>query len=316
MPFHPAPASQLLADFLCTPVAMRPDRHFALCRELALGGGPRELAAREAFRHAAKKSKSATPGAQADDTTEDDESERYIYPWEEPIYTVDGGIAVVEVSGALVKGYDAFTCWYYGMMSTDRLLSALVEISLRADVFAVILRLNTPGGMSTGMPEVADVITSMESSKVTIAFTGDMAASNGMRLAAACSAFFPTRSAVVGCIGTYIALYDYKKYLDEWGVKLELFRDGSLKGIGLMGKELTADERTFLQADVEASGKIFKDTVRARWPGASDADMQGQWFSGEAAVSKGMANATVAHWEELYRRAQSTVASLLGAPLV
>lgn len=268
----------LLADFICAPVSMRADRFFATVADLhaiTAGTVPQQRAqALEALRA---------------DMGDDDEP----WPWEEPIFTVNQGLAILRVDGPLVKGYDDFTCWWFGLASTDRIQAALEELASRVDVAAIIVRLNTPGGVSIGMPETADQIVALDEVKPVFAVTSDMAASNGYRLAAACRAFFATRSAVVGSIGTYIALYDYSEYLKDMGIKLELFRDGALKGIGVFGKSITDDERKFLEGVVARSGKIFKDFVRARRPGVEESTMQGQWFDGEQAVGLGLVDSVV-----------------------
>lgn len=275
-----ATAHNLLADFICSPVSMRADRFRATVQDLhgiTTGGAKGErLNALNAIHE------------QRADMGDDDP-----WPWELPIYDVEAGLATVQVNGPLVKGYDPFICWWYGFMSTDRLQAALSEIAANANVRAVLLKLNTPGGVSTGMPETADQIVALDKQKQVYAFTSDMAASNGYRLAAACRAILTTRSAVLGSIGTYIALYDYSEYLKEMGIKLELFRDGALKGIGVMGKELSAEEKKFLQDCVDESGAVFKDFVRSQRPDVKDETMQGQWFSGAQAVTLGLADLIV-----------------------
>ena len=280
----PAPgtnvAHQLLADFICSPVSMRADRFGATVEKLhglTQGRGGESLA-----------SQMQALTAQLGDMGEDE-----CMPWEEPIYEIEAGVAIVKITGPLVKGYDEFTCWYYGMMSIDALQEALRELTVDANVRAVVLELNTPGGMSTGMAEVADLIRALDALKPVFAFTSDMAASNGYRIAAACRAILTTRSAVLGCISTYIALYDRSEYLAQLGIKLELFRDGSLKGIGVLGKTLTDAERKFLQGSVERSGAVFKDLVRQMRADVKEETMQGQWFDGEEAITLGLADLVV-----------------------
>lgn len=275
-----AAAHNLLADFICSPISMRADRFRATVCDLQgiAGGGPAVLE----VRHAQLSALSAQLG-------DSDEP----YPWELPIYEVVNGLATVNVCGPLVKGYDPVVCWWFGLMSTDRLQAALAEIAANANARAVLLKLNTPGGVSTGMPETADQIVALDAQKPVFAFTSDLAASNGYRLAAACRAILCTRSAVLGSIGTYIALYDYSEYLKELGIKLELFRDGALKGIGVMGKELTAEEKQFLQDCTLRSGKVFKDFVRQQRTDVQESTMQGQWFDGEQAVSLRLADMLV-----------------------
>lgn len=284
----PASATQLLADFICSPVSMRPDRLFATVKDLFTTGALAGPSIEQRFARI-----DAARAALGDDDKDAP------LPWECSYYDVKDGVATLYVKGALVKGYDDFTCWWYGLCSTDKLQASLTEIAARADIWAVKSLFNTPGGVSTGMPEAANQFVALGETKLTVGFTSDMAASNGCRLLVANEVKLATGSAIVGSIGTYIALYDYSEYLKELGIKLELFRDGSLKGIGLMGKELTDKEKAFLAETVATNGAIFKDFVRARCPDVTDETMQGQWFSGDQARERGLVDAVVASETEV-----------------
>lgn len=267
----PAHAQRILADLLCNPVSMRSAEHFATV--LAL-------------------SSPAPAAAMMHDADEpDDESGM---PWEKPLYSVADGIAHLPVRGPIVKGYDAFTCWCYGLMSTDALAASLDELAERDDVAAIVFDFNSPGGSSAGMPEVAAQIASLGQIKATIAYVGDQACSNGYRLAAACDIILATRSATLGCIGTYIALYDRTEQLKAAGIKLELFAAGAYKGMGLDGNPLTDPQRAFLQAVTDRSNQMFTEFVIERRGAIAAETMQGQWFDGEQAVELGLADQIVA----------------------
>lgn len=273
-----ATASTLLADMLCRPVSMLTDRHGALVLSLiAQIKGAAPLPRVEGYGMAS----GGLP------------------PWEQPIYHVENGVAFVQVTGTLVKGYDAITCYFWGLASIDRLQETTLELRDRRDVSAVIYLLNTPGGMSQGMPELCDAIRELDAEKPALAFTSDDAASNGYRIAAACRLVFATPSSVVGCIGTYIALYDYAALLAKEGIKLELFRDGEHKALGIMGYTLSEKDRAFLDAAVKRSGGRFKDLVRARRSGVAEETMQGQWFDGEQGVELKLVDRTVSGLPEL-----------------
>jgi signal peptide peptidase SppA len=260
----PAHAQRIVADLLCNPVSMRSAEHFATVLALS------------------------TP--QAAVMGDDDED---TMPWEAPLYSVADGIAHVPVRGPIVKGYDAITCWFYGLMSTDALAAALDELTEREDVAAVVFDFNSPGGSSAGMPEVAEQIAALGQIKATIAYVGDQACSNGYRLAAACDIILATRSATLGCIGTYIALYDRTEQLKAAGIKLELFAAGAYKGMGLDGNPLTDPQRDFLQATTDRSNDMFVDFVLERRGAIAPETMQGQWFDGEQAVELGLADQIV-----------------------
>ncbi len=280
-----ATVAQLLADLLCHPVGMRAPEHSLFVQSLIKG-------------HATLADVRADDAGAADDEP---------WPWELPIYEVVDGVALVQVFGKIVKGYDDFTCWYFGLLSTDRLQRTIDELAARADVAAVVFWLNSPGGSSAGMPETADAIVQLGAAKLTIAFTADQAASNGYRLAAACRHVFCTRSAVLGSIGTYLAFYDYTDLLTAAGIKLELFVRGKYKAAGVVGKPLTDDQRAFLDEWVGRCDDLFKNFVTARRPGVKADTMQGQWFDGEQAIALGLADRVVSGLPELLGELRASI---------
>lgn len=292
-PIRLASLSQLLADFIAAPVGMKPTHHLALIRDIQSG-----LGARGAL----------TPGTQTLQEWYMDGCEGE--PWKEPIYAIDAttGIAILEVVGPIVKGYDDITCWAWRLASIERIGRALTDLTSRTDWKAMVVVINSPGGMSTGMPELAAQLAALAGERLVVTHTSDMAASNGMRLAVAGTRFYPTASATVGCIGTYIALYDYTAYLEEMGIKLELYRAGKYKAIGLPGKTSNDEERAFIQAEVDRSNGYFTDFVRARRPQVAAEAMEGQWFDGARAVEYGLADRTVSGLQEVLREVAAAVA--------
>jgi len=278
--FHPVPPREILASFVTSPILMRPDRIGALLVDLQSGQAPR-----------------AQPRL---DMPADDDADDYVMPWDEPIYTVAGGIAVLLVQGPIVKGYDACTCWYWGLASLDRIEAACDEIAARPDIAIVVFRINSPGGMAQGTPECAAAIARLGASgKFTLAFTDTQACSAAYWLAAACAQIKCTGSADVGCIGTYISFYDYTQLLTDQGIKLELFKRGDYKALGLPGNPLDDQQRAFLDADVGRTNDRFLAAVRAGRGDVADSTMQGQWFDGDEAVALKLADEVVTNFSSL-----------------
>jgi signal peptide peptidase SppA len=304
-----AQANSLLVDLLCTPMAIRTARHGALIMAVA-------AAVRNPDRARLTALPASRPAVYADGPDDNPEGEPELWPWEEPIYEVEAGVAVLEISGPIMKGYDAYTCWYFGCMSTDRLQAALDEIALRADVLAVVLVVRSPGGMCCGTPETAAQIAALGATKLVVAVTDDQACSAAYWLACHAQTVFTTLSADVGCIGTYLALYDYTKMLDEWGIKLDLFKAGKYKAIGVMGHSLDEAAREFLARDVHRINLRFTAAVRAHRPSVADSTMEGQWFDGEEAVQLGLADQVVGSVGEVVTRVRAGVAGALSSVVV
>jgi signal peptide peptidase SppA len=225
---------------------------------------------------------------------------------------VQDGVAILPINGPLLKGYDAFICWWFGYFSVDRLQDALVELAARSDVGVIVFRFSSPGGIVTGIPETAQQIAELEKTgKFTVAFSDTMVCSAAYWLACHCGSFFATPSADIGSIGTYIALYDYSERLKAIGIKLELFRRGKYKGIGVIGKKLTSEEREFLDADVGRTNDRFTSAVRARRGKVADDTMQGQWFDGEEALSRNLVDDVVNSWPSLLANAKAGLAGAM-----
>lgn len=259
---------------------MRADHLSAWLRDLTANHAPRTAAA-----------------VQASDG--EDGGGDWCLPWEVPIYTVANGVGIVDITGPLAKGYDAITCWAWGMMSTDRLQAALSDLAARADVSVVILKFNSPGGMAQGTPETAAQIAALAQSKLTIAFTDTLCCSAAYWMACQCEIVTATVSANVGSIGTYLALYDYTEYLANEGIKLELFARGTYKALGIAGRPLTDEQRAFLEGEVDRTNARFLAAVRAARPGVTDDTMQGQWFDGEQALAAGLIDHVVTGFNEV-----------------
>lgn len=290
---RPAHVGRLLADFIAAPVGMRSANHLSLIGALHSGN----IAPRAGL----------VPGTA---TLNEWIFEGSDGPWSAPLWMLDPvtGIALLEICGPLVKGYDDFTAWFYECASIDRISRALDEIASAPGVRALVICIDSPGGVCIGMPELSAKIAALATRLLVVTHTSDCAASNGMRLAVAGSLFFPTASAQVGCIGVYIALYDYCAMLEQMGVKLELYRAGKYKGLDVMGHARTPEESTFLQDNVDRCNADFQTFVRSRRPGVADSSMQGQWFDGAQAVELGLADDVVTGLPEVLAKVAASLA--------
>lgn len=295
---RPAAASRLLTDFVSMPVGMLPASHLGFIRELHAG--------RFADGAAIVPRASLTPGNQ---TVNEWWVDGMAGPWTQPIYEIDAatGIGLLEITGPLIKGYDDFTAWWYECASIDRIDRSIGELSNRADLRGLVVALNTPGGMNVGMPEATAKLAALAQRIPVYCYTADQAASNGMRFAVSGSKFLPTASSIVGCIGTYIAFYNYTKFLEDMGIKLELYRAGKYKAIGLEGKDTSPEEATFIQGEVQRGNEIFREFVRAQYPQVEDESMEGQWFDGARAVDLHLATDIVTGLPEVLQRLRAEI---------
>lgn len=232
---------------------------------------------------------------------------------EEKGYHVQNGVALVEVNGVIGKRLNMLEMMCGGA-DVDSIVRAVQAAEGDPSVASILLDVNSPGGMVTGTPEAAAALAKV--SKPLYAFTDSQMCSAAYWLAsAATDGIFVTGSSDVGSIGTYLAMIDSSRAYEMDGLKLELFKAGKLKAIGLEGKAFTEEERIFLQQGVDRANSRFTEAVVANRREAtgrviSDETMQGQWFDGEQAVENGLADRLVSGLAEALFLISGEVADL------
>lgn len=200
------------------------------------------------------------------------------------------GIARITIDGVIGKHLSTLetAC---GACDVDRLSEAVSAAAANPSIHTILLDIDSPGGVVTGVPELADQIreASATHGKQTIAFTDTQAASAAYWLASACDYIACTPTAEVGSVGVYMALVDESANWAAQGYKLELIKAGDLKAIGMRGKPITSDERAHLQSQVDEIYRLFASDVQAGRGGSIEtAALQGQTFMGRQAADNGL----------------------------
>lgn len=207
-------------------------------------------------------------------------------------------IAVVSLSGTILKNASLIEQWLFGAADIDSFLSDVRAAFNNPQVDTIVLNLNTPGGDTMGLQEAAQAIRTMAATKQIVAFTDSLCASAGYYLASACSSIFCTNSSQIGCIGTMMMMYDTSALFSQQGVRAILIKSGKFKGQGADGVPITDEMVAHYQSIVDQLSSEFFSFVTANRD-VSDNDMQGQIFLGSQAVNNNIADVTVASFSEL-----------------
>lgn len=159
-------------------------------------------------------------------------------------------------------------------------------------ISAIVLDVDSPGGNSYGVMELADRIFSARGTKPSYAVANSMAASAGYWIASAASHFSVTPGGDVGSVGVYAVHVDESAALAMEGYSVTAIAAGDYKTEFASWAPLTADAKAELQASVNATyGKFLAGVARNR--GASVADVkknygQGRVMNAEQALAAGM----------------------------
>ena len=170
-------------------------------------------------------------------------------------------IAVIHVEGVIVGGRGQGG--FFGEPGgTDQLIKRLHEARDAADVKAVILRINSPGGSAPASQEVGEEIIKLrESGKVVVASMGDMAASGGYWLAACTDKIYANPTTLTGSIGVYIPYANWQELFQKVGIKQEKIKSGPYKDILSPDRQMTDAERAMLQLMVDDIYEQFISVV-------------------------------------------------------
>ena len=213
----------------------------------------------------------------------------------ESMEVVDG-VARIPVGGILARKVTAFERGA-GVVDTMDVTRDLRWADKSKDVRAILLDIDSPGGIINGTPELADAVAAVD--KPIVAFSANKMASAAYWIAAGADQIYATKSAEIGSIGVYTYFLDESARLAEDGLKLDVFASGKYKGLGIPGTTLSDEQRNLLQSEVDGIANQFKEHVLQYRPAVPADTMEGQAFFGVDAVKYGLIDGVVSDQEEL-----------------
>ncbi len=185
-------------------------------------------------------------------------------------YSVEDGVAVIEISGALTPKAGWATAGYADV------LEALRQAETDPAVGAVLLDVDSPGGTVAGCQELAQAVAGL--SKPCAAYTGSLMASAAYWIGSATGRVYATETAELGSIGVVMTHADYSKALEEAGLAVTVIASGEFKAAGSPYKALTEQERAYFQAQVDSICAVFKGAVASAM--GLDLDNASAWAEG------------------------------------
>lgn len=206
------------------------------------------------------------------------------------LYETFGNVAVIHIDGVIDKHISDFEMSCYGGYDIDDLDQALNRAGNDPRIERVVLNINSPGGSVSGVPETAARVARLAESKEVHAYVDVLAASAAYYIASQADVIVAARSAVLGSIGVYCTLVDATRAAEIEGYKIEIIKAGKFKAMGHAFKPLTDEERAMIQANVDGIHAAFRANVNAMRPQVTLDSMEGQCFTGQAALDAGLAD--------------------------
>ncbi|GBQ23120.1 bacteriophage minor capsid protein C [Gluconacetobacter sacchari DSM 12717] len=207
-------------------------------------------------------------------------------------YDVVGGVAVIPVVGTLVQKLGSLRP-YSGMTGYDGVRINFMTALLDADVKAIVLDIDSPGGEVAGCFDLVDLIYANRGRKPIWAILNENAFSAAYALASAADRITVPRTGGTGSVGVICMHTDLSRALDKQGVVVTLIRYGARKAEGSELEPLSDGARARMQADIDQMGGLFCDTVARNRDIKSTLvrSYEGGTFLGAAGVQAGLADA-------------------------
>ncbi len=176
-------------------------------------------------------------------------------------------VAVIELKGAI--------------MESKKLLKKLKAAEEEKDIKAVVLQLNSPGGVVAPSQEIYEAVKKFP--KPLVVSMESVAASGAYYIAAGSKKIFANAGTLTGSIGVIMSFANLKKLYD-WA-KIERFsiKTGKFKDSGAEYREMNSEEKAYFQDLVMDTLAQFKEAVatgRKMSPSEVDAVADGRVFTG------------------------------------
>lgn len=157
-------------------------------------------------------------------------------------------VAVVELEGIIVQA--------------DQLVRELNEHRENPSVRAVVVRVNSPGGVVAPTQEIYAAIQRIrKSGKPVVASLGAVAASGGYYVATAADRIYASPGTLTGSIGVIMQMANLEGLLKKVGVDYVVVKAGHYKDIGNFARAMTPEERRMLQTLLDDVYSQFVDAV-------------------------------------------------------
>lgn len=186
-----------------------------------------------------------------------------------------------------------------------------------ADVKAIVLRIDSPGGSVAPSQEIYEELIKLREKKTVVASFGSVAASGGYYIASAAHEIFANPGSITGSIGVIIEFANIEDLIGKIGLKSVVIKSGKYKDILSPTRELESAERGLIQGVIDSIHSQFIDAVALgrgidREKIAAIAD--GRIFSGEQAKEQGLVD-ELGNLQDAIKRASES-AGIVGEPKV
>ena len=143
------------------------------------------------------------------------------------------GVGIIEVKGVIYDSGD--------------IIKNIKDFKERKDIVAVVMRVDSPGGGVAAAQEIYEEIKKLSEEKIVVTSMGGVAASAGYYISLGTNYIMANPGTTTGSIGVILQGLNFSAALDSLGIKGMVIKSGKFKDTGNPFREMTDEERTYLQ---------------------------------------------------------------------
>jgi protease-4 len=157
------------------------------------------------------------------------------------------GVGLVEVKGMILDSQE-----------TVRQLRYFLK---KENVKAVVLRVDSPGGVVAPSQEISDEVRKFAAKKKIIVSMGSLAASGGYYISAPATLIYANPGTLTASIGVILKLSNIETLMDKIGIKSATLKTGKYKDSGSPLRSFTPEDRAMLQSVIDNTHEQFVRAV-------------------------------------------------------
>lgn len=196
-------------------------------------------------------------------------------------------IALIRIEGTL-----AFTSSGYSILGPLYGVEDYIEIINKArqdpTIKAVILYINSPGGSVAASEALYFAVERLAREKIVVAYIADYGTSGAYMAILPAHKIIASNSSLIGAIGVYALIINYKGLLDKLGVEVYTFKSGKLKDVGSPFREITEEDAKVYEEMIMEFFEIFKARVLKHRDIKSEEVFSGRPYTASSAVNLGL----------------------------
>lgn len=187
---------------------------------------------------------------------------------------ISSGVGLVEVKGLIIDPLET--------------VKQLHTFGKDDKVKAVVLRIDSPGGVVGPSQEIWSAVKKLKENKPVIVSMGSVAASGGYYIAAPATLIYANPGTITGSIGVLMKFSNLEGLMGKVGMKSFTLKTGKFKDVGSPARTMSAEEKAMLQSVIESTHSQFVKAVAEgrKLPEEKVREIaDGRIFSGEQALA-------------------------------